>query len=182
MSLLAVYSLYSQIRSERVVPVFLINLLISDVLQVVCMVVNLAYDMDTRIKWTNFAYGMDPRTDRMYFIRTYHGFVVASALFMTLITLERYLMIAHPLWYRFNKTAKVSVSVSVATWILSILMSFVSYLFPEAGFLIPLPFMIFFVALTFRALSTAQADSDEAQQIVDETGSSTSKSKDHESP
>ncbi|XP_038157335.1 ovarian cancer G-protein coupled receptor 1-like [Cyprinodon tularosa] len=144
MSLLAIYSLYAQIRSERAVPVFIINLLISDILQVTCKVVKLAY-------------GMHRMTDVIAFIYTYFGFVIASVFFMTLIALERYVMIAHPLWYRFNKTTKVFVSVSIVTWILSILMGFVIAFNIISTVLLPLPFMIFFIVGTFRALSTAQA-------------------------
>ncbi|XP_015224740.1 PREDICTED: ovarian cancer G-protein coupled receptor 1-like, partial [Cyprinodon variegatus] len=140
MSLLAIYSLYSQIRSERFVPVFIINLLISDVLQVTCMAVNLTFEEQPR-----------------HIYATYYGFIGASLFFMTLIALERYLMIAHPMWYRFNKTTKVSVLVSVVTWIFSILLGFAIGTNIGSSLLIPFPFMIFSLVGTFRALSTAQA-------------------------
>uniref|UniRef100_A0A3Q2D298 G-protein coupled receptors family 1 profile domain-containing protein n=1 Tax=Cyprinodon variegatus TaxID=28743 RepID=A0A3Q2D298_CYPVA len=131
-----------QIRSERVVPVFIVNLLISDILQVACMAVHISA----------MTYGYI-----FYLIITYYGFVIASVYFMTLIALERYLMIAHPLWYRFNKIPKISVPVSVVTWIISILISFVSLGYPESSLLIPLPFMIFSLVGTFRSLYTVQA-------------------------
>uniref|UniRef100_A0A3Q2GP29 G-protein coupled receptors family 1 profile domain-containing protein n=1 Tax=Cyprinodon variegatus TaxID=28743 RepID=A0A3Q2GP29_CYPVA len=95
--------------------------------------------------------------DRFYLIYTYYGFVIASVFFMTLIALERYLMIAHPLRYRFSKTAKISVWVSIITWIISILTGFVSAGYPGSSLLLPFPLMIFSLVGTFKALSTVQS-------------------------
>ncbi|MEQ2308519.1 hypothetical protein AMECASPLE_029043 [Ameca splendens] len=72
----AIYCLYSQVQRDQVIPVFIINLLISDILQICCMIVEVARLND------HLAY---------YIIaeNVYNGGVMASVFFITFIAMER---------------------------------------------------------------------------------------------
>lgn len=88
----------------------------------------------------------------------------------------RYLVIAHPLWYRFRRTIKSSVAVCVLVWILSLLCVVLYYVFAGNGvaniisavfLLLPFPLLIFFLVGTLKALSASiSVPSDEKRRIV----------------
>ncbi|MEQ2163330.1 hypothetical protein GOODEAATRI_028914 [Goodea atripinnis] len=146
----AIFCLCSQMRSDQVVPVFIINLLLADSLQICCMIAKVA--------------GLKHcLTHEIIDIFEYWG-AIASVFFMTFIAMQRYFLIAWPFWYRFSRTLKVSASVSAVSWILSIYIGF-----NDGGWLaaIPLPLFIFFLVRTLKALSTSHnVPSDEKRQIV----------------
>ncbi|XP_016535110.1 ovarian cancer G-protein coupled receptor 1-like [Poecilia formosa] len=151
---LAIYCLYSQVRSDRVVPVFIINLLISDVIQICCMILQLGNIYYSFIKYIFIDY-------------VYYGGVMASVFFMTFIALERYLLIASPFWYRFQRKLKVSASVSVVSWILSVYISLNNVNLLGPLLVLPLPLLIFFFVRSLKALSTSHnVPPDERRQIV----------------
>ncbi|MEQ2245349.1 hypothetical protein ILYODFUR_026796 [Ilyodon furcidens] len=134
----AIYCLCSQMRSDQVVPVFIINLLLADSLQICCMIAKVA--------------GLKHcLTREIIGIFEYFG-GITSVFFMTFIAMQRYFLIAWPFWYRFSRTLKVSASVSAVSWILSIYIGF-----NDGGWLaaIPLPLFIFFLVQTLKALSTS---------------------------
>ena len=88
----------------------------------------------------------------------------------------RYLVIVHPLWYRFRRTVKSSVVACVVVWVLPLVYILPSYFcfnfeVTEAisafFFLLPLPLLIFFLAGTLKALSASiSVPSDEKRRIV----------------
>ncbi|KAG7228432.1 hypothetical protein INR49_007605, partial [Caranx melampygus] len=99
LTLVAIYGLYSQVRNGHVAPIYVINLLISDIIQICSLIVYVA----------------EPEN---YFIEgisdfTYNVGLMASVCFMVCVALERYLVVAWPLWYRFRRNIKTSVVVSV---------------------------------------------------------------------
>ncbi|XP_036979095.1 G-protein coupled receptor 4-like [Acanthopagrus latus] len=158
LTLVAIYALYSMVRGDHVVPIYIINLLISNLIQFCCMIVEMATDMEHDIE--DFFHSLCQ---------------LASVGFMVCIALERYLVIACPLWYRFRRTIKISVAVSVAVWVLSLALSLplflgVSYMAEKilfsVFFLLPLPLLIFFLGGTIRALSASRVPSDEKRRIV----------------
>ncbi|XP_038586179.1 G-protein coupled receptor 4-like isoform X4 [Micropterus salmoides] len=161
LTLVAIYSLYSMVRSDHVAPIYLINLLITDVLQFCCMIVDVAPNVDENIYFI--------------FYCIYFSALFASIYFMVCISLERYLVIAHPLWYRSRRTIKTSVAVCVLVWVLSLVCAFliffsgvlIRYIIFPILLLPPFPLLIFFLVGTLKALSaTISVRSDEKRRIV----------------
>nr|XP_029137254.1 G-protein coupled receptor 4-like [Labrus bergylta] len=146
LTLIAIGALCFLVRKDHVAPVYVINLLISDLIQLCCLL----------IEETNLFY-------HHYLVTLiYFGGLVISVIFMVCLSLERYLDIAHPLWYRF-KRIKISVVVSVVVWLSPVVM----YLPGPVGFIfllernilivsiIPFLLFIFFLFGTLRALSAS---------------------------
>ncbi|XP_047459490.1 mas-related G-protein coupled receptor member A6-like [Mugil cephalus] len=159
LTLLAIYSLSSLVRKDHGAPLYVINLLISDLVQLICMIAGVA-------SGEFLAAGV-------FF---YHYGLLSSVGFMVCISLERYLVIVWPLWYRFRRTIKTSVVVCVLAWILPPVFFLPFYY--SLGFLttqtivgvfllLPLPLFIFFLGGSLKALSGCiSVSSDEKQRIV----------------
>ncbi|XP_030298085.1 psychosine receptor-like [Sparus aurata] len=158
LTLMSIYVVYSLVRKDHVVPIYVVNLLISDLIQFCCMI-----PLMTEI-------------DKMIVVHIYFSSVTASVCFMVCIALERYLVIACPLWYRFRHTIKFSVVLCVMIWVLSPVLCALTLWAPQDVFitniikgtflLLPLPLFIFFLGGTIRALSASRVPSDEKRRIV----------------
>ncbi|XP_041635995.1 ovarian cancer G-protein coupled receptor 1-like [Cheilinus undulatus] len=159
--LVAIYALYSQVKNGQVAPVYIINLFISDLIQLCCLIIWESEPEEVMIQRVNYTYTFG---------------VLTSVGFMVCISLERYLVIAHPLWYRFRRTIRISVGVCVVVWIISLVLSFtvvpwvtefVANMVVSIFIIIPFPLFIFFLVGTLRALSTSvSVPSDEKRRIV----------------
>ncbi|XP_045930347.1 mas-related G-protein coupled receptor member A6-like [Micropterus dolomieu] len=159
LTLVAIYALYSMVRRDHVAPIYVINLLITDVLQFCCMIIRVAPNG----KISEIFYSI------------YLSALLASVYFMVCISLERYLVIAHPLWYRCRRTIKTSVVVCVVLWVLTgvcgVLLFFsvcvfILIIFPIL-LLLPFPLLIFSLVGTLKALSASiSVPSDEKRRIV----------------
>ncbi|XP_027131694.1 G-protein coupled receptor 4-like [Larimichthys crocea] len=160
LTLVAIYALHSQVRNGQVAPIYVINLLISDIIQFCCM-----------IAWNAPAEVLNSKI-----VNTIYDFsLMASVGFMVCVALERYLVVAWPLWYRFRRTIKTSVVVCVVVWVLPLV--FVLILHFSSVFwvtitvyvifyLLPFPLLIFFLGGTLKALSASTVPSDEKRRIV----------------
>ncbi|XP_047458582.1 psychosine receptor-like [Mugil cephalus] len=155
---LAIYSLSSMVRKDHGAPLYVINLLISDIIQLICMI------------------GWVTTNCNIIFFYLYNYGMLSSVGFMVCISLERYLVIVWPLWYRFRRTTKTSVVVCVLVWILPVIY-FLPYYFRvdlqitgivfAVYLLLPLPLFIFFLGGTLKALSASiSVSSDEKRRIV----------------
>ncbi|KAM3862842.1 uncharacterized protein ACN63O_012731 [Diretmus argenteus] len=162
--LLAICALYSLVRGDHVAPVYVINLLVSDLIQICCMAVREGT-------------GYENETVFNYSIAVYIVSLIASVGFMVCIALERYLVIAFPLWYRFRRNVKVSLVVSFMVWAISFVMLIVyliiwidieiEILIVSIPLLLPFPLLIFFLAGTIKALSAAiSVPREEKRRIV----------------
>ncbi|XP_062286467.1 G-protein coupled receptor 4-like isoform X2 [Scomber scombrus] len=158
---LAIYYLYSLVRHNHIAPIYVINLLISDLIQLCCMATMLG----------------KPKLDWVNIIVSIHLIgVMASVGFMVCISLERYLLIAWPLWYRSRRTIKSSLVVCVVVWVLTLVVNcsvlFIASELTPIGIilLLPFPVLIFSVVGIFKGLSAAiSVSSEEKQRIVGAT-------------
>ncbi|MBN3305287.1 GPR4 protein, partial [Amia calva] len=174
---LAIYSLYRMIRANMVVPFYIINLLISDLLQLTMKSAELA--------WLSTIHKSHFHRLIAYFILFrvlfYFG-LSASVLFMLCIALERYLLVAHPLWYRCRRRVRPTMLVCAGIWLLALTFTTVLYTtetYHDAYislvhdilffifFLLPFPLLIFFFISTRRAIAGATCLRDtEKRRIV----------------
>ncbi|XP_073337577.1 uncharacterized protein [Pagrus major] len=159
LTLVAIYAVYSLVRKDHVVPLYVINLLISDLIQLCCLI-TLAAGIN-KLMFGNV-------------LQIYWSSLMASVCFMLCIALERYLVIACPLWYRFRRTIKFSVVLCVVVWVLSPVTVLIfrklrgvySSVIIGALLFFPLPLFIFFLVGTLKALSASRVPSDEKRRIV----------------
>ncbi|XP_048126249.1 ovarian cancer G-protein coupled receptor 1-like [Alosa alosa] len=180
-TLLAIYRLYFFIRADHVAPVYVINLLISDIVQIWGNPLSLYVFMRRDAKDILWAFPcfrqfqkcrkpLETQPTNLITI-TIHDFwdymrliffigVMANVCFMVFISAERYGMIAHPVWYRSLHTIRTSVIVSVTVWVILPIIVIITGLYTLhvvlselLVMLLPYPWMIFFFVGTWRALS-----------------------------
>uniref|UniRef100_A0A3B4UIL9 G-protein coupled receptors family 1 profile domain-containing protein n=1 Tax=Seriola dumerili TaxID=41447 RepID=A0A3B4UIL9_SERDU len=162
LTLVAIHGVCSLVRNDHVAPIYIINLLICDLIQLCCMIVEVVQPEDSIIA--------------IIFHVIYLFGLMASVGFMMCVAMERYLVIAWPLLYRFRQTIKTSVVVCVVVWTLSLFYPLSFYFWKDFGvtqtifavfFLLPFPLFIFFLGGTVKALSAAiSVPADEKRRIV----------------
>lgn len=156
---LAIIALYFLIQNDHVAPIFAINLLLTDLLQLCSMFV---------FQITNVCRPL------FYYIYTFG--VMVSVGFMVCISMERYLLVAWPLWYRFRRSIRSSVLVCLGVWffpavvllpVLALVDLDTASIIYGGLLLLPFPLFIFFPFGTIKALSTSQGvPSNKKKQIV----------------
>ncbi|XP_041865945.1 mas-related G-protein coupled receptor member A4-like [Melanotaenia boesemani] len=159
LTIMAIIALYSLVQNDHVVPVYIINLLITDLIQLCCLTVRVAVS-DGRICEV--------------FVYILQISMMVSICFMVVISLERYLVVAWPLWYRFRRNIKTSVIVCVVIWLLPL--SYIPIIFFAPNYiekvlasflLLPFPLFCFFLAGTVKALSASiSVPADEKRRVV----------------
>ncbi|KAM4599266.1 G-protein coupled receptor 4-like [Fundulus diaphanus] len=161
LTLIVIVAVFLQVKKDQSVPVYVINLLFSDLIQFCGRI----------------TYSVQSERDISDGI-TYLG-LMASVGFMVCISLERYLVIAKPLWYRFRRNIKTYVVVCVVVWTfpLPILLPLILTTDPTSEtisqaiipclYLLPFPFFIFFLVGAIKALSGAlSVPAEEKRRIV----------------
>ncbi|XP_036794126.1 ovarian cancer G-protein coupled receptor 1 [Oncorhynchus mykiss] len=143
---LSIYAMYFLIRADHIAPVYVINLLIADLVQI-CM-----RPFNPSGTWKMIVLLID-----------FFG-ISASISFMVCVALERYLVIAFPLWYRFRRNIKYSLIMSSFIWVIPFIQICMLYLTPTferklilfaVNLLIPFPLLVFFLVGTLKALSVS---------------------------
>ncbi|XP_054880718.1 ovarian cancer G-protein coupled receptor 1-like [Poeciliopsis prolifica] len=158
LTVIAIFAVYLLIKKDHVTPVYIINLLLSDLIQLCCMVAENLVNGNLIVHYTYF-----------YALMVSIGFMVC-------VSLERYLAVAWPLWYRFRRDIKTSLVVCIVIWMLPtffILFILLKLGFQVVGFfcavflILPLPLLTFFLVGTIKALSAAHSVSaDEKRRIL----------------
>ncbi|XP_035258943.1 proteinase-activated receptor 2-like [Anguilla anguilla] len=167
---LASYALYRLIKANHVAPIYVINLLISDLVQIIVRI----FFMTDRF------FGIQSKE----YIVTYNVLLVvvrfgliASLGFMVCISLERYLVVVHPLWYRYYRNIKHSVLASLVVWVLSVIYAAIDYnvlmkdhitftIVFSILFLLPMPLLVFLYVGTRRALAGTVSVSDAEKKRI----------------
>lgn len=162
----AIYGLFSLMKTDHVAPVYVINLLLSDLLQICTKPIALS------MAPAGFIFEV--------LIFFYSSSLLACIGFMMCIAGERYTMVAHPLWYRFHRTIRRSVLFSVLVWMAAfvitggITLASATYdvevdkvsLCLFILYLLPYPFVLFCFVGTWRALSNSTSVSPREQKQI----------------
>ncbi len=86
------------VKSRPAASVFVSNLILSDLIQVICLLKRAA------TSWTWKLSG------------AYLYSLIAGLYFMACVAFERYLLVSHPIWYRSHHSLKLSCFISVIVW------------------------------------------------------------------
>ncbi|MFT7802257.1 CX3C chemokine receptor 1-like [Arapaima gigas] len=156
---LSCYALYKLVKADYVTPIYVINLLLSDLVQII---VRLFFISQRFIDSDSPAFKNVLFLKPLFLVVVRFG-LVASLGFMVCISLERYLVVVHPLWYRFHRNVKHSILVSLVVWVLAAIYAAVDYnvltnyiLFLQVFstiFFLPFPVLVFLYLRTKKALS-----------------------------
>ncbi|XP_061601347.1 G-protein coupled receptor 4-like [Cololabis saira] len=161
LTLAAIFAIYSLVRRDHVAPIYVINLLITDLVQVCSMIILVQEFSDWRVCHA--------------FFYIHHLGVMVSVSFMVVVCFERYLAVVWPVWYRCRRSIKTSVVVCVVMWILPflylpiflIVYNDTAEIVIAVFLLLPFPLFIFFLVGTVKALSTNNGvSSDEKRRIL----------------
>ncbi|MBN3315736.1 GPR4 protein, partial [Atractosteus spatula] len=155
---LAAYRLYHLVKASNVLPIYVINLLISDMLQLAMLpLILLSFYTDL--------------LDTVYYL-LYHWTSInifsmcVSISFFVCISLERYLAVVHPLWHQSHRSPRFAIKVSVGVWLFAgmcftvenlLSMRYVLFIFVlfVLFFLVPLILLVFFYVRTKAAITSS---------------------------
>ncbi|XDV31524.1 hypothetical protein PO909_002515 [Leuciscus waleckii] len=130
--ILTLFALFALIKSNRSTPVFVIHLILSDLIQIICILMMTIT-------------GSGAANDAYWYS------LIAGVYFMACVAFERYLLVSHPIWYRSHHSLKVCCVISVIIWFVPLF----SPLSLSIACLIPYPIIILCFVGTCRGLSRA---------------------------
>ncbi|XP_058627774.1 mas-related G-protein coupled receptor member A5-like [Onychostoma macrolepis] len=128
------------IKSRPAASVFVSNLILSDLIQVICILIAAANSLPYNLS------------------RAYLYSLITGLYFMACVAFERYLLVSHPIWYRSHQSLKLSCFISVIVWFVPLIFVLLSYFYLSIipvciVCLIPYPIIILCFAGTRRGLS-----------------------------
>ncbi|XP_066552756.1 G-protein coupled receptor 4 [Amia ocellicauda] len=110
LNLMALYGLYRLVKSENVLPVYVMNLLLSDLLQIVTL--PLWIDYYSKGHYWQFGTRLCQVVGLVFYISLYAGIF-----FLCLIALERHLAIARPLKFQSLRRLRYARWVALGLWV-----------------------------------------------------------------
>ncbi|XDV26415.1 hypothetical protein PO909_030143, partial [Leuciscus waleckii] len=135
--ILTLFALCALIKSNRSTPVFVIHLILSDLIQIICRLTHTITESE------------DAKITYMYSL-------IVGLYFMACVAFERYLLVSHPIWYRSHHSLKVCSVVSVIIWFVPLIIAVIlSPLFLLIACLILYLIIILCFVGTCRGLSSA---------------------------
>ncbi|KAK9978992.1 hypothetical protein ABG768_012439 [Culter alburnus] len=163
--ILTLVALCALIKSQRSASVFVGHLILSDLIQIICMlmitIIELPEDMEDVVDLIN-----EWRSAYFYCL-------MAGLYFMACVAFERYLMVSHPIWYKSHHSLKVSCVVSVIIWFVPLIFADIdsdSLSFKRVkrsiGCFIPYPIIILCFVGTRRGLSHAISLTSLKRQLI----------------
>ncbi|XP_016310328.1 G-protein coupled receptor 4-like [Sinocyclocheilus anshuiensis] len=111
LNLLALFGLYRLIQSENVLPVYVINLLIADLIQLLTLPLWIDYYANGH----HWRFG--PRSCQFMGLFFYIG-IYTGIFFMCIIALERHMAVARPLSFKYLLNLKFARWIALSIWIL----------------------------------------------------------------
>ncbi|KAM3866094.1 proteinase-activated receptor 2-like [Diretmus argenteus] len=157
---LAGYALLPLLKRDQATPIFAINLLLSDLLQIGITIVFIV----SRFFSNTYQPLVRARCVSRLLVRW--GLCVSLG-FMLLISVERYLLVAYPVWYHRKNNAKFPILLSICLWTLSLTYAVLDYvLLSHTRFslllfsiicLLPAPFLVSFFTAMWKALHQSAA-------------------------
>ncbi|KAK9980432.1 hypothetical protein ABG768_000040 [Culter alburnus] len=148
--ILTLVALCALIKSQRSAPVFVIHLILSDFIQIICKLMitsELIREVDAIFPILSVAH--------------FYSMMV-GLYFMACVAFERYLLVSHPIWYKFHHSLKVSCVISVIVWFVPLIFVGLAVCLQDfkplplsIGYLIPYPIIILCFVGTCHGLSHA---------------------------
>ncbi|KAK9978997.1 hypothetical protein ABG768_012444 [Culter alburnus] len=161
--ILTLVALCALIKSQRSASVFVIHLILSDLIQIICMLM-------MTIEWPE---DLDGAINLLYKWKSaYFYSLMAGVYFMACVAFERYLLVSHPIWYKSHHSLKVSCVVSVIIWFVPLIFahknsySLFKPLPRSIGCFIPYPIIILCFVGTRRGLSHAISLTSLKRQLI----------------
>ncbi|XP_050978652.1 psychosine receptor-like [Labeo rohita] len=141
-TLLTLFALCVLIKSNRIASVYVINLIFSDLIQIICISL------------------LPTKDDSDDLMGVYYYSLIAGLYFMACVAFERYLLVCHPHWYKSHHSLKLSCFVSLIIWFVPLIFAdikpphlYFSDLPQTIACFIPYPIIILCFVGTCRGLS-----------------------------
>ncbi|KAK9979000.1 hypothetical protein ABG768_012449 [Culter alburnus] len=163
--ILTLVALCALIKSQRSAPVFVIHLILSDLIQIICMLM-------MTIKRTPALQELFNEIKLYIMVSAYFYSLIAGLYFMACVAFERYLLVSHPIWYKSHHSLKVSCVISVIIWFVPLIFADIysdylfNYLPRSIGCFIPYPIIILCFVGTRRGLSHAISLTSLKRQLI----------------
>ncbi|KAA0707398.1 hypothetical protein E1301_Tti023085 [Triplophysa tibetana] len=152
--LLTLYALCCLIKSHRTASVFVIHLILSDLIQLICVIL-MTWE-ETRILSSAHFYSL-----------------IVGVYFMACVAFERYLLVSHPIWHKTHQTLKSSCLISLIIWFVPLIFGsirphdlYFKYLWRSVALLIPYPVIIVCFVGTWRGLSHAISLTSQKRRMI----------------
>ncbi|MBN3278137.1 GPR4 protein, partial [Polyodon spathula] len=113
-NLLSLWGLFQLLRSSNVLPIFILNLLLSDLIQLMTLPLWVIY-LQKQHKWGHGEV-LCNIVGFIFYVNLY-----ASVVFMCLVAIDRYVGIVHPLTCQRFRTAKSAIAASFGVWLVTFL-------------------------------------------------------------